>query len=408
MREIIAGIDIGTSKVAAIVGMIDSNGKIEILGKGIENCSGMSKGLIVDIEAVTNAISSSMKQAEVMSNIEVHSVFINIPSNQVELADNIIEIPLTGENVIINRGDLDGASEILKENIQIPHDRQLIDIIPQEYEVDDCEGIIDPVGMKGSVLKVRNTLVLGKNSVVYNITKALETSNFKLNSIVVDAYAAGETVLFQEEKEQGVIAIDVGGAATHVSIFKDNDLIDQQGVGLGGDSITKDLSIGLKIPMCEAEKIKREYELSLTKLFGIDQQISVFDISGEKKDIKVSDVAEIIEARAHELIRLSFEAFRNSGIKKSQINGVVLFGAGISYVDEIYDFTGRIFDLPVRVPLYKGMGEIKPEYLMAYGLVKYGATQARFQYIGKNLPEVEKESVIKDGLFKRFKDLFKP
>jgi cell division protein FtsA len=342
VSEIIAGIDLGSSKVAVVVAMVGQDGTFEVLGKGIEEWATGSKNLFDNVDELSKAIESAVKKAEVMSNMQIKSVYANIPGTHVEINEGATQVSLNTENEAVNM-----------------------------------------------------------------IVKSVELANLELNGLIVDVFAAGEVLFSVEDKGKTVLVIDVGGSISYISIVKDNRVLFQSSLGIGGDSITKDLSIGLDIPYFEAEKIKRECGIFITKLFKIKQLVTVLDSEGGKKHIEVCEIADIIEARANELIRLTYEVLKNSKIEINQIKDVVLCGSGISYIDEIFEYAGKVFDLPVRVPLYKGMGEIKPEYLNSYGITKYIYTNVKGGSIKRKINDYSTVNDSRKGVFRKLKDFFK-
>jgi cell division protein FtsA len=369
--DIVVGIDIGTSKVCTSVGRINKENQVEILGQGFVPCTGVRKGIIVDIESTASAVRNSVEAAEKNSNLKISSAFINILGTHVSIISNRSCTSVSNDNREITKKDVDRVLYAVRD-VPVPEDRQLIDIIPRQFIIDGYDEIVDPVGMVGVKLEVEADVVTGKITSVQNIIKSLEKANVKVDGLVAEAYATGEVLLTPEEKEMGVILIDIGGGVTDLSVFKNRRLVFYDSIPVGGDHITNDLSIGLRISSSEAEKVKRQFELALTSLIKNDQEVSVYDVNEDrKKEIKVSEIVEIIEARVFEIFSLCHDLLVKNNIGFGLGGGVVLAGGGISYVDGCKQLANDVFELPVRIGAYKAAGVHKPEFAASIGMIRY-------------------------------------
>ncbi|MCX8130343.1 MAG: cell division protein FtsA [Clostridia bacterium] len=411
MDNIIVGIDIGTSKVCTVIGKVDKDNQMEILGKGIDVCNGVKKGVIVDIDSTSNSIKNSVEQAENTANLKVGSAYVNIFGTHVSIINNRCIASISNEDREITAKDVERALYSAK-NVNIPDDREIIDIITRQYIVDGYDEIIDPVGMVGVKLEADTDIIAGKITSVQNIVKSLERANVKIDGIVIEALAISEVALSADEKDMGVILIDIGGGLTDISVFKRKNLIFYDSIPVGGDHITNDISIGLKIPYAEAERIKKEYELALTSLIKNDQEITVSDINGSnKKSVRVSEVVEIIEARVHEIFSLCRDMLSEADLHESLGAGIVLTGGGISYVDGGKEIAAEVFEIPVRLASYRQNGIPKPEYATAAGIVKYISNRHKGTRFGSEIKihkqkVAQKESKILGKVSKFFKSLF--
>lgn len=411
MGEMVVGVDIGSSKVCTVIGKLNKTGYVEILGTGIASCSGVKKGIIVDIENTANAIRTSVEKAESEASLKIGSAYINIQGMHISVINNRCCINISGENREITRKDVERLLYSVKD-LNIPEDRQIIDVIPRQFIIDGYDEIIDPVGMVGVRLEVEADVVSGKITSVQNIVKSLERANIKVDGLVVEAFATGEMVLMQDEKEMGVVLIDIGGGITDISVFKNKKLVFYNSIPVGGDHITSDISIGMKISNAEAEKIKRQYELALTSLIKNDQEISVLDVSeNKKKNVKVSEVVEIIEARVYEIFSLCRSMLEKSDLSESLSAGIVLTGGGISYVDGNKEIAAEVFDLPVRIVSSKAVGASRPEAITAEGIVKYVSGMHRGSGTGSEVKaqkpkNVKKQSGFLKKVLKFFKEFF--
>ena len=283
-------------------GKVNKYSQIEIAGRGTAPCSGLKKGVIVDIDSTAASIRKAVGEAESDANMRIDSAYVNIHGMHVNVVNNKSWMSINGRE--ITRDDLD---DILRDvrDIDKPEDRQLIDVIPRQFIIDGYDEITDPVGMVGTRLEVDADMLVGKITSVQNIIKSMERAEVKLDGIVAEAFAAAEICLTPDERDIGAVLLDVGGSITDISVFQGKRLVFYDSIPVGGDHITNDIAIGLRISGAEAEKIKRQFELALTSLIKNDQEISVLDINeNKKKNVKVSEVVEIIEARVYEIFSL--------------------------------------------------------------------------------------------------------
>lgn len=410
MGDLIVSIDIGTSNVCTLIGRVNNYTQLEIVGRGITPCNGLKKGVIVDIDTTAASIRESVEKAGLSANMRIGSAYVNIHGMHVNVINNKGQLNIDGNE--ITRHDID---KILNEvsDIEIPEDRQLIDVIPRQYIIDGYDEIIDPAGMVGTKFEVDADILTGKITSVQNIIKSMERAGVQIDGIVAEAFATGEISLTQDERDIGVVLLDVGGSVTDVSVFHAKRLVFYDTIPVGGDHITNDIAIGLRITNVEAEKIKRQFELALTSLIKNDQEISVFDINeNKKKDVKVSEVVEIIEARVYEIFSLCKNMLDKAGVVVPENGSVVMTGAGISYVDGCKQLANEVFELPVRtVQAGQIQGVSKPEYIAAAGMIKYvsnvkkGASHATEIKLKKPVSK-KKEATFFSKLVQFFKDIF--
>lgn len=399
--NIVVGIDIGTTKVCTLIGFTDLSRQLRILGKGLVPFKGVKKGIIVDIDETSKAIRLSKEKAEKESNVTFNSAYVNIYGTHVNVLYHEESVNISGSNQIITEDDLNNLYDAI-EKIPIPGGNQVIDIVPRQYIVDGYEGILDPIGMTGLKLKLEADVVVGKLTSVNNIVRSMENAGVGIDGLIIEAYATGEMSLSPEEKELGIILIDVGGGITDVSAFKKGKMVMYDSIPVGGDHITNDISIGLNISFLEAEKIKRQYELALTSLIENDQEISIYDTKLEKsRNVYISHIIEIIEARVFETLSLAKNLVSKYENIEGFSGGVVLTGGGISYVDGNIQIGEDVFNLPVRVSSYKtAMGipkpEARPEIAVAAGIVKHVSQRLRLNgssVKSKETPVGEKDKV---------------
>lgn len=375
MGEIVVGIDIGTSKVCALIGRINSLGQVEVLGKGFEVCSGVKKGTIVDIESMSTSIKAAVGQAEAMAEMKIKSAYVNISGIHLSVMTHQSWIQLAEEKREVTEQDVADLLEKVRRTL-IPEGNYIIDVIPRQYKVDSNDGIIDPAGMTASMLGIDADLVLAKSASVHNIMKCMEKAGVKIEGLVIESLATGSMLLTQDERQMGVLLIDIGGEITDITIIRNNNLLFTGALPVGGEHITNDIAIGLKIPFGEAEKFKKQYDLALTSLIKYDQEELVSDIGDStKKSVKISQMVEIVEARVYEIFSLCKEQLQTAGI--DDIPGIVLTGRGISFFDGAVELAQEVFQVPVRIVSLKGNAGIKLEHSTCAGMIKYAAAHCK-------------------------------
>jgi cell division protein FtsA len=407
VSDLIISIDIGTSKVCALIGKVNKFSQMEIAGRGMAPCSGLKKGVVVDIDSTASSIRKAVEEAEADANMKIGSAYVNIHGMHVNVINNKSWLSINGREITQN--DLENILRDVRD-IDIPEDRQLIDVIPRQYIIDGYDEITDPVGMVGTRLEVDADMLVGKITSVQNIVKSMERAGVKLDGIVAEAFATAEICLTPDERDIGSVLLDVGGNVTDVSVFQGKRLIFYDSIPVGGDHITNDIAIGLRISNMEAEKIKRQFELALTSLIKNDQEISVLDINeNKKKNVKVSEVVEIIEARVYEIFSLCKNLLDKAGIVIPTEGGIVMTGAGISYVDGCKQLAQEVFELPVRV-VQAGQiqGVSKPEFVASAGMIRYVANVKKGGSMASEVKLKKPDNVKnKESFFEKIIELFK-
>jgi cell division protein FtsA len=410
VSDIIVAIDIGTSKVSTVIGKINDAGEIDILGKGIDSCSGVKKGIIIDIDATASSIRNSVRAAEAQCEIKVISAYVNISGLHVNIISHKTFTNIASENKEITKNDVQKLI-YAAGTIRIADDCEIIDVVPKQFIVDGYDGILDPVGMKGSKLEGDFDIVIGKIISVQNVIASMEKAGLKADGLIAEAFAGGECILMPDEKDIGVILIDIGGGSTEISVFKGQKLVMNRCLPVGGDHISNDLSIALKMSYAESDKIKKQLQLASTALIKNDQQITVSDISESfKKNIMVSDAVEVIEARVYEIFTLCSDLL-NENCPGTYGAGVVLSGNGIVFLDGAVNLAADVFDLPVRIAVSKAKNIPSLDYCTAAGMIRYIVSQDKDASIvsikkaSKSDKKVNKKSFFKK-VFGKLKDFF--
>ena len=386
--NMIVGLDIGTTKICAIVGEL-KEGMIDIVGIGkVSPSHGLSKGNIINIEATVKAIRQAIEEAELMSDYDISSIYTGIAGDHIKSFNSNGVIAIKDREV--KASDIKRVVDAAKA-MPIPQDREVIHVIPYEFIIDDQGGIKDPTGMSGVRLEAKVHIVTANMSSSMNIIKACNRSGLIVSDIALQSIASSEAVLNPEEKDLGVVIVDIGGGTTDIAIFYDGSIKYTSVIGLGGEHITKDVSVGLRTPIHEAEKIKIKYGTALRTNVDKAEMVEVPGIGNRKpRTISRSTLAEIVELRVEEILSLVDKELVKSGFKEFISAGVVLTG-GSSLLDGIVDLGEQIFNLPVRIGFPLGVGGLTdvvkdPSYATAVGLVIYGSKHMHVRaYNGRDI-----------------------
>ncbi len=373
-ENLVVGLDIGTTKICAIVGAITEEG-LDVVGIGTSPSRGMRKGVVINIESTVTAIRKALQEAELMAGCEIKSVFAGIAGGHIKgiNSQGVIAIKnreVTNEDV---RRVIDAAKALA-----IPMDREVIHILPQEFIIDDQDGIKEPLGMSGVRLEARVHIVTGAVASAQNIIKSCNKAGVDVGDIVLEQLASSEAVLTPDEKDLGVALVDIGGGTTDIAIFVDGAIKHTSVLSLGGNHLTNDIAVGLRTPSAEAEKIKQISGCCLSSMVGKDETIEVPSVGGrEPRILSRQLLAEILEPRVEEIFTLVNREIVKSGYEDLIASGVVLTG-GSAILPGMPELAEQIFDLPVRRGKPIGIGGLtdvvnSPIYATGVGLVKYGS-----------------------------------
>jgi cell division protein FtsA len=391
-EELIVGLDLGTTKICAVVGEVTSDG-IDVVGVGSYPSVGLRRGVVVHIDQTVNSIKRAIREAELMAGCEISSVYAGIAGAHVQSINSHGVIAIKSREV--TPADVERVLDAAKA-IAMPFDRQILHVLAQQYIVDDQEGIQDPLGMSGVRLEAKVHVVTGAISAVQNIVKCCERAGLHVQEVILESLASGESVLDPEEKRLGVALVDLGGGTTDLAVFLDHAIRYTAVLGLGGSNITSDISVGLRSSIEEAEKTKKKYGCALHAMTNPQDLIEVASVGEQKRrQLSRSILAEIIEARVEEILRLVDREIIRSGYAESIAAGVVLTG-GVSLLPGIQELAEQVFDMPVRVGVPHGLGGLadvvqNPIYATATGLLLYA-----HRHSTQNVRPTEKH-----GLFRR-------
>jgi len=399
----IVGFDIGTRKVVAVIGEVTEERKIEIIGIGTADSHGLRKGVVVDLEATTTAIKKAQEEAELMAGVEIDSAFFGISGSHIKSFNSRGVVAVSGKNREISREDVRRVVDQSKA-IPIPPDRDTIHIIPQEFIVDDQDGIKDPVGMSGIKLEVLVHIVTAALTSLQNLRSCVERAGIGVEEIVLNQIATAQAILTQDERELGVGLIDIGAGTTEVAIYERGSLWYTSTIPIGGDNFTNDIAVGLRTPIPEAERIKKKFGCIAGPPAEEQETIEVPSVGKGRKPRVLSRqlLSDIIQPRAEEIFRLVDSDIKRMGYDKSLNSGIVLTG-GTALLEGLEEVAEEIFDLPVRRGDPSGVGGLvdrvsTPDFATAVGLILHGFHIWQDRGLSKDR---------KKGAFARFKDWFK-
>jgi len=372
-QSIIVGLDIGTTKIASIVGEETDKG-LEVVGIGTHPSTGLRKGVVINIEATVGSIKKAVEEAELMAGCEITSVFVGIAGGHIKSLNSQGTVAIKDREVT----DLDvGRVLDTAQAVAIPMDRELIHIIPQEYIVDDLEGIKDPRGMRGVRLSAKVHIVTGAVTSAQNIVNCCNKANLNVRDIVLEQLASSEAALTADERDLGVMLVDIGGGTTDIAIFVDGAVVHTSVLALGGDHITHDIAYGLRTPSNEAEQIKQKHGCAMTALVDEDSNFEVESVGGSRtRSTTRTTLAEIIEPRVTEIFGLVHQELARAGWEDHLPAGVVLTGGSV-ILPGMPELAERVFGMPARRGIPRGVGGLSevistPIFATGVGLVKYG------------------------------------
>lgn len=373
-ENIIVGLDVGTTKICAVVGEVSDN-DINVVGIGTHPSIGLRKGVVVNIESTVESIQKAVEEAELMAGCEISSVFAGVAGGHITGFNSRGVVAIKGPEV--TKSDIERVIDAARA-VAIPMDREVIHVIPQEFIVDDQDGIQNPVGMSGVRLEAKIHIVTGAVTSAHNIVKCANRSGLDVCDIVLEPLASGEAVLTEEEKDLGSALLDLGGGTSDLAIFSGKNIKHTFVLSLGGNNLTNDIAIGLRASLTEAEKIKKKYGACIARNISSEETIEVPGMGGRKpRKLPRQILGEILEPRMEEIFTLIKREIYRAQMEKVITSGVVLTG-GSSLLDGGVEIAESIFNLPTRLGKPRGIGGLidvvnNPMYATGVGLVLYGA-----------------------------------
>ena len=372
----LVGLDVGTSKVCAIVGELVDDGALDIVGIGVAESRGIRRGVIVNLEAAVESIKKAIEEAELMAGVEVDAVHLSMAGPHIKGFNSRGVIAVAGKSREITRDDVRRAIEAAKA-VSLPAGRDILHVLPQDFVVDEQDGIGAPVGMTGARLEVNGHIVTSSTTATQNIVSCVNRAGVHVIDTVIEQIAAAEAVLTQDEKELGVALVDIGGGTTDIAIFERGSLWHTAVIGVGGDHFTSDIAVGLRMPIPDAEKLKRKCGCALSAMVDEDETMDVASVGGRRPRVMARRIlSEILQPRAEEIFHLVWDEIRRAGYEKSLNSGIVLTGGG-AILEGMPEIAEQIFDLPIRRGAPTGVGGLadhvnSPAFATPVGLVAYG------------------------------------
>src|ERR1700755_56463 len=377
-RNLLVGLDIGTSKVVAIVGEIKADGVLEIIGIGSHPSRGLKKGVVVNIESTVQSIQRAIEEAELMAGCELHSVYAGIAASHVRSLNSHGIVAIKDKEVV--QGDVERVIDAAKA-VAIPADQKILHVLPQEYIIDAQEGIRDPIGMSGVRLEAKVHIVTGADSAAQNIVKCVQRCGLAGDDMVLAQRASSFAVLTEDEKELGVCLVDIGGGTTDLAVFANGAIRHTAVIPIAGDQVTNDIAVSMRTPTQYAEDIKIRYACALSQLANPDESIEVPSVGDRPaRRLARQTLAEIVEPRYEELFGLVREELRRSGFEEVITAGIVLTG-GRAKMEGAIDLAEEVFHVPVRLGLpqsVQGLSDVvrNPIFSTGVGLLLYARDNA--------------------------------
>jgi cell division protein FtsA len=380
-ENIIVGLDIGTTKIGCAIAELDVEGNVKVVGVGTSRSEGLRRGVVVNLEKTVVSISRAVEEAELMAGVEVRNVVAGIAGDHIRSINSHGVIAVSRGGVEVTKADITRVIDAAKA-VAIPMDREILHILPQEFTVDDQHGIKDPTGMAGTRLEVDVHIVTGAVSSAQNLVKAIQKAGYHVRDLVLEPLASSFGVLTDDERELGVALVDIGGGTTDVALFHEGAIRHTAVIGLGGNSVTNDIAIGLRTPARDAERIKERYGAAMTRLVDEDEEIVVPRVAGQgERHISRRMLASIIQPRMEEILQLVLADIRKTKWADKIPSGIVLTG-GASALTGTGELAEALFDLPVRIGYPMGVTGLvdsvdDPRFATVVGLVLHARDRGR-------------------------------
>jgi cell division protein FtsA len=372
----VVGLDVGTTKVCAVVGEPRERGGVDVVGLGTAPSRGVRRGIVVNLDATVESIRKAVDEVELMAGVQVERALVGIGGNHLKGFNSRGVIAVSGPGKVIHDEATSRVIEAARA-VSIPHDREVLHVLPQEFIVDEQDGIKNPRGMTGTRLEVNVHMITGSVTSAQNLVACAARAGLQVAGTVVEQLASGEAILSEDEKELGVALVDIGGGTTDIAIYEKGAVWHTAVLPVGGDHFTNDIAVGLRAPIPDAEKVKKKHGCALASLVSDDEAVEIPSVGGRKpRQISRHILAAIIEPRAQEVFQLVREEIARAGYEKSLNSGVVLTGGG-SLLEGMPEVAEQIFDLPVRRGVPQDVGGLtdvvaSPIYATAVGLLRWG------------------------------------
>jgi len=389
-QDLVVGLDVGTTKICAVIAQPRSGGGLDIVGVGAAPSRGLRRGVVVNIDSTVEAIKHAVAEAEQMAGVEVSAVYAGVAGGHIRSLNSRGVVAVSGKEHEVSAADVERAVEAARA-INVPQDREIIHVLPQTFMIDDADGVREPIGMSGVRLEVEVHVVTGAMAAVQNVVRSVNRAGLAVQDVVLEPIASAEAVLYADEKELGVVVIDIGGGTTDLALLRDGAIWHTAILPIGGDHITNDVAVGLRTPMADAEDLKKRYGCALTALVPAEETVAVPSVGGRKpRELSRQVLSEIIQPRVEEIFTLVARELSRAGFQDAATAGVVVTG-GTSIMEGVPELAESVFDQPVRRGIPGDVGGLadvirSPIYATAVGLALFGA---RRQTPGPALSDAE-------------------
>ena len=375
--EPVVGLDVGTTKICAVIGRPKPGGGLDVIGVGSAPSRGLRRGVVVNIDSTVEAIKHAVADAEQMAGVDVSRVWAGVAGGHIRSLNSRGVVAISGREREVSAADVERAVDAARA-INVPQDREIIHVLPQTFAVDDADGVREPIGMSGVRLEVEVHIVTAAVTSIQNVVRAVNRAGLTVQDVVLEPIASAEAVLFPDEKELGVVLIDIGGGTTDMALFRDGAIWHTAIIPLGGDHITNDVAVGLRTPMADAEDLKKRYGCALTSMVPAEETVDVPSVGGRKaRQLSRQVLSEIIQPRVEEIVTLVARELTRAGFQDAATAGVVVTG-GTSIMEGVPELAEAIFDQPVRRGIPGDIGGLadvvrSPIHATAVGLALHGA-----------------------------------
>ena len=403
--DIIVGIDIGTSKISVVVGEVNNFNQVEIICTTKSKCSGIKKGKIINEDEVAIAIANAINDAEEEANLRINSAYVTIPGKYVTIVRNSVIKEAKDKFSAITNNDVLMGLKLIRD-IELPENKIILDVIPEDFVLVDGQAVSDPIGRFGSSFTINAEIIVANKEYIKQLNQIFKRIDLEIDGIVPTTLAQRNLILDNNELNDNVMILDIGAGNTDIGVFEKNRFLYTNSIPLGGNTITNDIALVLDISVEEAEKLKKQYGLALKSFIDNDNDIILNTCNGisKTKTIKSSELIEIMEARIEEIFSLVNKDIMAQGLKP-KINNVILTGQGIASISKS-DIAGKIaLNIPIKMSTGRLITTVKPSYRTAYALVRFIAAKPFVKTVSNNIDTVLENNILK-AIFNKIKEFF--